>query len=172
MEGILALLEWPSAATWGAFAFGTAFAIVAQGYRYVRHGFHQWRLDRRLARDPYILRAELNEYRLAIGEDLAPLNPLEVIMRSLLAGVVYAVPMWLIERQLDHWLSIAEATLFALVLLIGLWRWLNDPRDLRDREVAEEDSGDMPSEAGIGFVDAVIIICLLMLFGLFVITAF
>src|SRR5688572_21345844 len=108
MEGFFASLDWPSSTAWGAFAVGTAFAVIAQTHGHVRQAFHQWRLDRRLARDSYILREEMNEYQHAIGGDLEPLQREQVIGRSLVAGVVYGAGGWLIENELDQWWDFVE----------------------------------------------------------------
>ena len=127
MEGFFGSLTWPSAPTWSAFALNAAVAVVAQIHPHVRRAFHQWRLDRRLARDSYIQRDELREYELAIGDDLDPLEPAKVGEFALLAGTLSAVPVWLAESHLDHWLTLAWVAFLMLAFLVGIWRWFNDP---------------------------------------------
>ncbi|HWT31377.1 MAG TPA: hypothetical protein VEB68_08445 [Croceibacterium sp.] len=155
--------DWPTTAVWGALAFGAAAALAAQTHRHVRRAFHQWRLARRLARDPYILRDEMNEYQHAIGEDLGPLQVPQIAKRSLVAGLVYAFGAWLIENDLDRWWDRVEGALLAGALLYGLWRWLNDPPEARAHDEEWEGAEFLRRDNGLSFAAAVTIVMLLLL---------
>lgn len=161
MEGILASLDWPTYATWGAFAAFTAIGVIAQTHRHARQAFQQWRLARRLSRDPYILREEMNEHRLAIGDDLAPLALSDVLKHALVVGAISAFPIWLAEAHLELWWQIGTIALAVLGLLLAWWRWLNDPES--DPAVLRLPKGDIPREAMIGFAAALGVVALLLL---------
>lgn len=161
MEGAFATIGWPAAGTWGVFAFGAALALAAHTHRHVRRAFHQWRLDRRLTRDAYILREELNEYELAIGEELDPLHPVDVVKHVLLGGALAAAPSWFAQGHLELWW---EAALFAfggLGLLFAWWHWLNDPES--DPDVLKLPKGNIPFDALAGFGAAAAVIGIILL---------
>jgi len=128
MEGVLESLAWPSALTWGVVAATAAAAVIAQTHAYLRQAFHRRRLDRRLARNPYIERDELRDYELAIGGALDPPEAATVVRAALWAGTLAGVPFWLAQNHLEHWWHYAALAFWALALLVGLWRRLNDPQ--------------------------------------------
>ena len=167
MEGILASLDWPSHTAWGAFAVFTAIGVIAQSHRHARQAFQQWRLDRRLARDPYILREEMNEHRLAIGDDLDPLTPSNVLKQALLAGAISAFPIWLAEAHLELWWHIAGAAFLGLGFVVGFWRWFNDPDPDPDALTVLGDRYTFHGMAGaVGAVGLAGLLLLLLIWGL------
>lgn len=161
MEGIAELVGWPGAGAWGAFALAASVALVGQTQRHVRRAFHHWRLDRRLSRDRYILREELNEYELAIGEALEPLDAADIVKQSVIAGAVTAVPIWLAERHLVLWWEIALVSFGALGLLLAWWRWLNDPEAGPD--ALKLPKATIPVEAMAGFAGAIAVTGMILL---------
>jgi hypothetical protein len=128
---VIASLDWPSATAWGVFAGGCVMAAFLGTAGHLQRAWYRWRLERRLARNPGILREQLNEHLLEIGEDRPPLDPTRLVSGSLAAGGLGAIFAWLMERGLEGWLQIGELLLGAAVFLLGLWRWLNDPPEMR-----------------------------------------
>jgi len=158
MEGLFGSIDWPSAAVWSAFAFGAAFAAAAQSWGHARQAYFQWRLDRRLARDRYILCEEMNEHRLAIGDDLEPLDLSRVVAGALLGAVVYAFPVWLAEQHLEHWWQFASLAFGAFALMLAWWRWMNDPDS--DPEALKLPKATIPRDAIMGFAVAIAVVAL------------
>src|SRR5690606_6546772 len=105
----------------GVFAGGCVVAALLGTAGHLQRAWYRWRLERRLARNPWILREELNEHLLEIGEDQPPLDPTRLVSGSLAAGGLGAIFAWLMERGLEGWLQIGELLLGAAVLLLGLW---------------------------------------------------
>jgi len=162
MEGFLGSLSWPSASTWGGFAFNVAAAVVAQTYAHLRQAFHRWRLDQRLARASYIQRDELREYELAIGEDLGPLEVEKVVGLALLAGALGAVPFWLAQNHLEHWWQYGWLAFVTLGIVLKCWRWLNDPPEMHLKAGSPEIT--VPREAWFGLAGGLAAVALILLF--------
>ena len=154
MEALTASLQWPSAFAWSAFALSAGMALVGQVWRHGRLAFRKWQLDRRLARDPYILREEMNEYLLAVGDEGEPPSPPAVIRNSILTGLLGAIPVWLIQNDLEHWWEIGVIGVCVLSLLGAWWRWLNDPES--DPAALKLPKATVPVEAMLGFAGAIL----------------
>lgn len=160
MEGLLATIGTPSAIVWSAFALGSGVAALIGASAHIQRAYYQWRLDRRLARDPYILRDEMNEYLAEIGDDLPSFEPARFAAASLLGGALFAVPIWLAERHLEHWWEIGSIALGVGAFLYAWWKWLNDPD--APRPVLPD--AEIPREAVAAFVTAVALVGLFLLF--------
>ena len=86
---------------------------------HLQRAWYRWRLERRLARNPGILREQLNEHLLEIDEDRPPLDPARLVSGSLAAGGLGAIFAWLMERGLEGWLQIGELLLgFGLAVIV------------------------------------------------------
>jgi hypothetical protein len=144
------------------FAFASGATALIEASRHVVRAWHQWRLDRRLARNPYILREELSEYQFRIGDDLPPLDSARLVGASLLIGAVAAFPAWLAERHLEQWWQIGSFAFFALTLLVGLWRRFNDPPEMHAKVGTPEIT--VPREAWLGLVGGLAAVALIVLF--------
>ena len=171
MGEFLAALDWPAASTWGVFACASgAVALILAGKHVVRT-WHQWRLDRRLARDPHILREELNEYLFRIDDDLPPLDPARLLGSSLFVGALTAIPAWLAERHLQHWWEYGHWMVLAAGLLVGTWRWFNDPPEPRGdgtrQSLLGAFLGERDAVLGLGSAIAVIVLIMVAIFALF-----
>ena len=168
MGEFLATLDWPSASTWGVFALASGAVALITASKHAVRAWHQWRLDRRLARNPYILREELSEYRFKIDDDLPPLDPVRLVGNSLLVGVVAAIPAWLTERHLEHWWEYGHWGIGAAGLLYATWRWHNDPPETRGEDARHPLLGSFLGErdAVLGLGSAIVIV-LLILFAVF-----
>ncbi len=164
MGEVLASLDWPSATVWGVFAGGCVVAALLGTAGHLQRAWYRWRLERRLARNPWILREELNEHLLEIGEDQPPLDPTRLVSGSLAAGGLGAIFAWFMERGLEGWLQIGELLLGAAVFLLGLWRWLNDPPEMRrkDGTITALRGFFAEREAVLGFGLAVIVVALVL----------
>jgi hypothetical protein len=157
-----AQLDWPTTATWVLFALAAAVAVAAQTFPHARAAFHRWRLDWRLARNRWIQREELREYDSAIGDELAPLDAVDVARQALVAAALAALPAWLGERHLEHWWMGAVLGFGLSGLLYTAWRRLNDPPELPDDDVVGP-SLYVPREAVIGFGSAIVIVLAVLL---------
>src|SRR5690606_41739571 len=115
-------------------------------------------------RNPGILREQLNENLLEIDEDRPPLDPARLDSGSLAVGGLGAIFEWLMERGLEGWLQIGELLLGAAVFLLGLWRWLNDPPEMRrkDGTITALRGFFAEREAVLGFGLAVIVVALVL----------
>jgi hypothetical protein len=162
MGDLAALLDWPGTATWGVFAFASGGTALIEASRHAIRAWHQWRLDRRLARNPYILREELNEYRFRIDDDLPPLDPARLVGSSVLVGVLAAIPAWLAERHLEHWWQYACFAFFLFGLLSSFWRRLNDPPEMHPG--AALPGVTVPREAWLGLAGGIAIVALILVF--------
>lgn len=171
MGDFFAALDVPRASTWAVFAFASGAVALITTSKHVTRAWHQWRLDRRLARNPYILREELSEYRLKIDDELPPLDPARLVGASLLAGVVAGIPAWLAERHLEHWWDYGHWLIVGTGLLYATWRWHNDPPELRAENArhplvpaffAERDA-----VLGLGWAIVIVLLILLAVFTLF-----
>ena len=169
MGDLAALLDWPGAATWGVFAVASGGAALIEASRHAIRAWHQWRLDRRLARNPYILREELNEYRFRIGDELPPLDPARLVGSSLVVGVCMAIPAWLVERHLEHWWEYGHGLILATGLLYATWRWHNDPPEARRERhpVLDAFLGDRDAVLGLGWAVVIVLLILVAVFALF-----
>lgn len=162
MEALLADLDWPSAATWGVFAFASVATALMGAARHGVHAWHQWRLDRRLARNPYIQRDELNEHRLRIGDDLPPLDLHHLVGSSLFVGVFTAIPAWLAERHLEQWWEYAWFGFWTSTILVSFWRRLNDPPEFHANAGTPEIT--VPRDAWLGLAGGIGMVALILLF--------
>ena len=145
---------------WGMFALGAAITAAAGVLPHLRRAWHQWRLDRRLARNPYMLQEEMNEYRYALGEELEPINRWRLLGDSLLAGLFVARPFWLAELGFEYGWEAGLLAYGALGLLLAWWRWMNDPAS--DPAVLKLPQADVPREAIAGFGAAMGVIGLIL----------
>lgn len=161
--GVLDQLDWPTTATWGFFAVCAGLALVAQTHAHVRAAFHRWRLDRRLARNPTIQRDELREYEYAIGEDRGPLEPAAVAGRALLAAALAAAPIWLAEIHLEDWWHYGHWILLGGGLLYAVWRWHNDPPELRGEDAHHPALAFLAErDAVLGLGSAIVVVLLIL----------
>jgi hypothetical protein len=153
MDGLFGFIGEIPASAWGFAAFAVSLSAIVQTWSHAWREFHQWRLDRRLARDSYISREEMNQYRLDIGEDLPPLDLGRVAARALTEGLFVAVPAWLATHKLEEWWLAGVLAFGGLALLLAWWRWLNDPNS--DPAVLKFPKGEVPREAVTGFAAAI-----------------
>ncbi len=160
MDGILSTLGPIPSESWGVFAFNAVMVMILAIHPHVHHAFHQRRLDRRLAQDSFIHRDELREYKLAIGEELEPLRPWDVVKQALLAGACGGIPMWLAKSHLEHWWEYGWLALAVVELTYSLWRRLNDPET--DHEPLTIFGDEISSISVAGLVGAVGIVGLLL----------
>jgi hypothetical protein len=169
MGDLAALLDWPGAATWGVFAFATVGTGLIDASRHVVRAWRQWRLDRRLARNPYILREELNEYRFRIGDELPSLDPARLVGSSLAIGVLAAILARLAELNLEHWWEYGHLLMLAAGLLYATWRWHNDPPEARGERhpVLHAFLGERDAVLGLGSAIVIVLLILFAVFALF-----
>ena len=171
MGGLLANLDWPGTVTWSVFALVSGCAALVPASRHAARAWHQWRLDRRLARNPYILREELNEYRFKIDDDLPPLDPARLAGSSLLVGVFAAIPAWFAERNLEHWWEYGHWLVLAAGLLYATWRWHNDPLEVRGEDarhpLLDAFLGERDAVLGLGSAIAIVLLIMAAAFVLF-----
>jgi hypothetical protein len=157
-----ALLGWPTAWTWGMFAFAFGGSALVEAWPHLRRAWHQRRLDRRLAGNPYIQREELNEYRGKIGDDLEPLDTHRVARSSLIAGLCMGIPVWLAQRHLEDLWQYGLFAFYALVFFTALWRRLNDPPEMHPK--IGPPAVTVPREAWLGLVGGLAAVALIVLF--------
>ena len=164
MGELFASLDWPGAGAWAVFALAGGAAALIGARSHLARAWHQRRLDRRLASNPYILREELNEYRLRIGEELPPLQRDRLVGSSLLAGAVAAIPAWLIEQDLEHWWHYGHMLIGAVGLLYGIWRWHNDPPAARGKDDSPPalDAFLAERDAVLGLCCAIVVVLLIL----------
>ena len=103
----------------------------------------------------------MREFQQAIGDDLEPLEPGTLIVRSLLGGLLLAIPGWFAERHLEEWWEAGLLAYGALGLLLAWWRWMNDPES--DPAVLKLPKAEVPREAIAGFGAAMTVIGLILL---------
>lgn len=127
MVSLSALLGSIPSYAWTMFAVSAGAGVALSVFPYVRRVFHYWRLERRLTRDPYMLREEMREYEAAMGGELEPFDLRRILGASLAAGLLAGLPEWLMELGLADWWFAAFATVAAGSLLFSIWRWFNDP---------------------------------------------
>lgn len=164
MGELFASLDWPGAAAWAAFALASGAGALFGAWHHLVRAWHQRRLDRRLASNPYILREELNEYRFRIDDDLPPLDAGRLVGSGLLGGAVAAIPAWLIEQDLEHWWHYGHVLAGAVGLLYGIWRWYNDPPGTRGDEERQStlDAFLAERDAVLGLCWAVVVVLLIL----------
>jgi hypothetical protein len=165
---VLAKLDWPGVATWTVFALASGAAALIDASGHLMRAWHQWRLDRRLARNPYMLREELNEYRFKI-DDVPPFDPARLVGSSLIVGGLAAILAWLVERNLEHWWEYGHWLLLAAGLLYATWRWNNDPPETRGARhpVVVAFLGERDAVIGLGLAIVVVLLILFAVFALF-----
>jgi len=168
MGDFAALLDWPGAATWGVFALASGATALIEASRHGIRAWHQWRLDRRLARNPYIQREELNENRFRNGDELPPLDPARLIGSSLAVGAFAAIPARLAELHLKHWWEYGHLLILAAGLLYATWRWHNDPPETRGerRPALHAFLGERDAVLGLGSAIAIVLLILFAVFTL------
>lgn len=147
---------------WGMAALIAGAVLVIGAFGHLRRAWHQRRLDRRLARDPYILREELDDYHRAIGDEPVPLDPARLLLAALLAGAAAGIPVWLSDYGLAEWW---HAALLALALFAGTWRWLNDPEPKPLTEALLGPDVHVPPEAVFGLAGGLALTGLVVLFA-------
>ena len=162
MGDFFAALDWPTAWTWGVFAFASGAAALGEASPHIVRAWHQWRLDRRLARNPYMLREELSEYQSRIGDDLAPLDVDRLVRSGLTGGVFLAIPAWLAERHFEQWWQYGLVALYGILFLSSIWRRLNDPPEMHAKAGLPEVT--VPREAWLGFAGGLAAVALIVLF--------
>lgn len=162
MGDFFAALGWPTAWAWGVFAFGSVGSALADAWPHLRRAWHQRRLDRRLADNPYIQREELDAYHRKIGDDLEPLDPNRLVRASLLIGLSLAIPTWLASRHLEQWWKYSLFAGYVVFLLRACWRRLNDPPEMHARIGAPEVT--VPREAWLGLAGGIAAVALILLF--------
>ena len=168
MGETLASLDWPGPPTWTVFALAASATTIIPASQHIMRAWHQWRLNRRLARNRYMLREELNEYRFKINDDLPPLAPAGLVGSSLLVGTLTAIPAWLFEQDLEHLWEYGHWLFVAAGLLYATWRWHNDPPETRGEDARHPLLGSFLGErdAVLGLGSAIVIV-LLILFAVF-----
>ena len=149
---------------WLALAIGMGFTIAFGYLPHMRQAWHRRRLDRRLARDSYILAEELREYERAIGDEPPELEWRKLLPGALWAGILLAMPFALSsDLALLQW----DGFLFAiscLAIVYGLWRRLNDPEPEDEHEAgAWWQRSILPREALTGFICAIGAVAILLL---------
>lgn len=145
--------------SWLLIAFGVAVPFAVGYYPHAKRAYHQGRLDRRLARDAYILREEMQDYEYHIGEELDELAHGKMFREGLLNGIFAAGTYWLTMVEWDY----IYLVFFGSALLgwaYTYWRKVNDPDDLPpDREdYIEHQRPEYPPEAIAGFTGAILMV--------------
>jgi hypothetical protein len=143
---------------WSLFAFGAAGALFYKLRPHVRHWFYQNRLDRRLARDGSILREEATELQRAMGDDPGHLEVSQVIGLAMFEGLIAAIPPWFFHLRYDTLGPRIFGAVVGILLLVALWRRLNDPEPK-----PLFPSAHVPREAVIGFGASMAIVAMLLL---------
>lgn len=161
MGEAFASLGWPSVTTWGVFVGVSCLAALGESWGHVVRAWRQRRLNRRLARNPYIQREEMNEYLFALGDELPPLHPPTVVRKGLLGGLLVACPLWFAQAHLEGWWEIGVRAIVGLGVLVSIWRWFNDPPETRARSGLAEIT--VSREAWLGLVGGVAIVALILL---------
>lgn len=157
------LLAQVSNEAWTFLAVGLPIMGVISVWPHLTKRWHEWRRDRRLASDPYILQEELAEFNWKIDEGLETFEWRSWLARysgqaALFAGVIVAVD---IGYDLE-WQGVL-AGVVVLSLLYQLWRKMNDPEELQD--AGNEpfwDRHNFPDEAIYGFFGAILMVGLLL----------
>lgn len=129
----------------GPMLFGLALAAVAPvvsgTWAHLRHWWLHKRLERRLARNGYMLVEEHRDHLFAMGEEPPPIDWLAMAMNALISALLVGAAgvMFALGREWE-W-EIAFMGVGALGLFYGLWRRINDP------PVADEED-ELPASDG------------------------
>ena len=115
----------------GPMLFGVALAAMAPvifgTWAHLRHWWLNKRLERRLARDGYMLVEEHRDHLFAIGDEPAPIDwsaiALNALINVLLVGA--AGMMFALGREWEWEIALLGAGI--LGMLFGLWRRMNAP---------------------------------------------
>jgi hypothetical protein len=143
------------------FAFASGSAALGGAWPHVRRAWHERRVARRLAHDPYMQREELNEYRLKIGDDLPSLDLYRLAASSLFVGAFTASPTWLAEHHLERWWLLGWFAFCALTIAANVWRRLNDPPEMHVETGMPEVT--VPREAWLGLAGGIAAVALILL---------
>lgn len=123
---------------WLAGTAGFVLTLLSPGFDYARHAFYTWRLRRRLARDPYILREEYRDYVLAIGGEPEPIVPYLWVAATV--TVACATGAWVAKLEMQELWDAIIALTGAVMAARSLWVLLNSP----DEVLAEADPDNTP----------------------------
>jgi hypothetical protein len=119
-------------------AIGFVMPLALPAFDHVRYRFYKRRLERRLARDPYMLREEYRDHILGIGGEPEPLGP--VVWSAAAAGLACAAGAWAYDLKMEDLWEAAWALFFAVLAAWSLWRLHNAP----DEMLAEADCDNTP----------------------------
>lgn len=153
--------------TWQLIGSFLALMLPLSVWEHLRKRWYEWRRDRRIARDPYILQDELAEFNWKIDDDLEPFEWREWLARY--AGHSVAVAGGFVAIDIGYDLE-WQGVLFALVALgfvFNTWRRINDPEETRKEvETASWDGTEPSPEAIYGIVGALVMAAFLLAFYL------
>lgn len=141
-------------------ALGAAMPMIVGSWARFHHWWRRGILDRRLARDDYMLVEEYRDHASAIGEQPEPIDWRAITREVLVTGLLLGAGGVMIALGKEWAWEIALLGFAGLALLYGLWRKINDPQ-----EVAEDEYELPPSDGGtalaVGFYGLLAIIALL-----------
>ena len=135
-------------AGWGWLSLVFSGSLIVEVWPHLHYRYWQWRLDRRLARDAYMLTEELREFQLAQGEEPGRLDLKRAFLRSLRATFEIGFPV-LMFGQFTH--SDLLTVVFAAALLLTL---IGHRRTvMREGPIPDDERRDVyPREAKVGFL--------------------
>jgi hypothetical protein len=165
MEGISGVLGSIPSEAWIASAAATTLVLGIGFFPHARRAFHHWRLDQRLARNPVIQRDEFNDYSHHIDDDLAPLDGSRLVGGALVAGLVVGAQVAIFGTYLQELWDYAHWLLLVGGMFYAIWRWHNDPPELRSESAAQSaiDAFLGERDAVLGLGSAIVIVVLILI---------
>ena len=136
------------------FYFGLAIVLLALVGPVLRYRRREWALERKFARNGGELPADyVKEYNLQTGE--APRAPTLLDLGLALLGGSQLL-RWLYEQEYGDTVLYGAGGALAMYVVYVLWRWVNDPEELRQNpfgtaSLGEKPEMDVPREAILGF---------------------
>jgi hypothetical protein len=117
-QDISAAFSAVQANEWALVLLGILLPIPLAYFPQAKQAYHQWTLDRRLARDPVIYQEELNEYEYKIGEDLDEVD-WRAILWSGIGNALIIAGLIVFQKIESEWSLYLILGVLAVLMIVG-----------------------------------------------------
>ena len=149
--------------SWLIVLLGVLLPVPLSYFPKIRQAYYQWRLDRRLARDPLIDQDELHDYQYRIGEDLDDIDWRKILWTGAANGAFIALFLVIAELE-TSWGRYAAFMIMLLVLGFG-FRERYQNHDTRGEERYAQQPAEFPLEATLGLMAGLLFVFAIVMFA-------